>query len=171
MNPNKPRYQVHHHQFHFKSFRWWFKLLKQPFAETCGLYNMFIKLCLTQIPFSNSMANPEETFIHKDGYTPFHYYFISFIYFSFIYFSFIYFFNFWWLNQAKTDVKTNNPLHPNISMHILHSVLNTFPKVLTRRICLTIENFFRWWSFPFFWWPSCVIWGWNCKEKFDTSHS
>ena len=53
------------------------------------------------------MANPEETFIHKDGDTPFHYYFISFIYFSFIYF-----FNFWWLNQAKTDVKTNNPLHP-----------------------------------------------------------
>ena len=97
---------------------------------------------------------------------PFHYYFVSFIYFSFTYF-----FNFWWLNQAKTDVKIINPLHPNISMHILHSVLNTFPKVLTRRICLTIESFFRWWLFPLFWWPSCVIWGWNCKEKFDASHS
>ena len=36
------------------------------------------------------------------------------------------FFNFWWLNQAKTDVKIINPLHPNISMHILHSVLIHF---------------------------------------------
>ena len=34
------------------------------------------------------------------------------------------------------------PLHPNISMHILHTVLYTFPKVLTRRICLTIKSFF-----------------------------
>ena len=31
-----------------------------------------------------------------------------------------------------------NPLHPNISMHILHTVLYTFRKVLTRRICLII---------------------------------
>ena len=29
-----------------------------------------------------------------------------------------------------------NLLHPNISMHILHTVLYTFPKELTRRICL-----------------------------------
>ena len=32
------------------------------------------------------------------------------------------------------------PLHPNISMHILHSFLYTFPKVLTRRIWLTIKS-------------------------------
>ena len=32
-----------------------------------------------------------------------------------------------------------NPLHPNISMHILHNVFHTFAKVLTRRICLTIK--------------------------------
>ena len=31
-----------------------------------------------------------------------------------------------------------NPLHLNISMHILHTVLYTLPKVLTRRICVTI---------------------------------
>ena len=31
-----------------------------------------------------------------------------------------------------------NPLHPNISMHILHTFIYTFPKVLTRRICLAI---------------------------------
>ena len=31
-----------------------------------------------------------------------------------------------------------NPLHLNISMHILHTVLYTFPKMLTRRICVTI---------------------------------
>ena len=34
--------------------------------------------------------------------------------------------------------------HPNISMHILHTVLHTFTKVLTRRICLTIKSFFSW---------------------------
>ena len=44
-------------------------------------------------------------------------------------------------------------LHPNINMHILHTVLYTFPKVLTRRICLTIKSFFSWWSFPLFLWP------------------
>ena len=31
-----------------------------------------------------------------------------------------------------------NPLHPNISMHILHTFIYTFLKVLTRRICLAI---------------------------------
>ena len=35
-----------------------------------------------------------------------------------------------------------NPLQPNISMHILHTVLYTSPKVLTRRICLRIKSFF-----------------------------
>ena len=63
-----------------------------------------------------------------------------------------------------------NPLHPNISMHILHTVLLTFPKVMTRRICLPIESFFAWWSFPFFLWPWCVIQRWYCKEKLDVSH-
>ena len=31
------------------------------------------------------------------------------------------------------------PSHPNISMHILHTVPYTFPEVLTRRICLNIK--------------------------------
>ena len=30
-----------------------------------------------------------------------------------------------------------NPLHPNINMRILHTVLYTFLKGLKRRICLT----------------------------------
>ena len=33
-----------------------------------------------------------------------------------------------------------NPLHPNISMHVLHS----FPKRLTRRICVTVKGCFSW---------------------------
>ena len=37
-----------------------------------------------------------------------------------------------------------NPLRPNISMHILHTVLCTFPKVLTGRICLTVKRVFNW---------------------------
>ena len=53
--------------------------------------------------------------------------------------------------KKKIDMKASfNPLHPNISMHILHTVLYTFHKVLRRRICLTIRTFFRWWSFPVF---------------------
>ena len=37
---------------------------------------------------------------------------------------------------------TTNPLQPYISIHILPSVLYTFPKVLTRRIYLTFKSFF-----------------------------
>ena len=47
--------------------------------------------------------------------------------------------------EKESDVKFHapvNPLHPNISMHILHNVFFTYPKVLTRRICLTIKKFF-----------------------------
>ena len=43
-----------------------------------------------------------------------------------------------------------NPLHPSISMQILHTVLYTFPVVLTRRICLTIKGFLSGWSFHVF---------------------
>ena len=35
-----------------------------------------------------------------------------------------------------------NPLYPRFSIHILHTALYTFPKVLTRRICLPIKSFF-----------------------------
>ena len=34
-----------------------------------------------------------------------------------------------------------NPVHPNISIHILNTPLFTFPMSLTRRICLTIKAF------------------------------
>ena len=44
-----------------------------------------------------------------------------------------------------------NPLHPNISIDVLHTVLYAFPKVLIRRICLTIKSFLILQSFPFFW--------------------
>ena len=59
----------------------------------------------------------------------------------------------------------------NISMHILHSVLYTFPIVLSRRISWTIQSFLSWWSFPWFLWHEQVIQGWYCKEKLDTNHS
>ena len=32
-----------------------------------------------------------------------------------------------------------NPLHPNISMHILHTFIYTFTKVLTRRTWIHFE--------------------------------
>ena len=46
----------------------------------------------------------------------------------------------------------SNPLHPNISMHILLTVLYIFLKVLKRRIWFTIKRFSSWWSFPLFSW-------------------
>ena len=46
-----------------------------------------------------------------------------------------------------------NHFLPNISMNILHTTPQTFPRVLTRRICSTIKSFFSWWSSPLFSWP------------------
>ena len=47
--------------------------------------------------------------------------------------------------QSKQPIQSGmvffNPLHPNISLHILHTVLYTFPTELKRRICLTITSF------------------------------
>ena len=37
---------------------------------------------------------------------------------------------------------TINPLHPDIIMHTLQTILNTFPYVLAGRICLTVKRFF-----------------------------
>ena len=55
-----------------------------------------------------------------------------------------------------------NPLPPDISVHILHTIHYTFPKVLTRRICLIITSCFSWWSFPLLSWPWHLIQGWFC---------
>ena len=52
-----------------------------------------------------------------------------------------------------------NPSHPNIKLYILHTVVYTFPKKLTGRICLTIKNFFSWRSLPLLSLLSCVIQG------------
>ena len=46
--------------------------------------------------------------------------------------------------------KQFNSLHPNINMHILHTVLYTFLKALTRRICLAVAGFCSCGSFPQF---------------------
>ena len=62
------------------------------------------------------------------------------------------------------------PLYPNISMHIYHTVLHIFSKVLLSRIWITIKTFFSWWSFPLFLWPYCVIQGWYYKEKLHARH-
>ena len=93
----------------------------------------------------------------------------------FVYFAFYFFRDgiwvtiMWLANRCRLEHEYQGkliiPLQPNISMHILHTVLDTFPEVLTRRICLKIKSFISWWSFPWFSWPRCVIQGWYCKEK------
>ena len=72
---------------------------------------------------------------------------------------------FWWGLSVLLSA-----LHTNISMHFLHSVLYTFPKVPSRRIYLLIKSFVSWWSFLLFSWLLCVIQGWYCKEKLDANH-
>ena len=63
-----------------------------------------------------------------------------------------------------------NPLHPNISMYILHTVLYAFPK-LTGGICSIIKIFFSWWSLILFLWPKCVIQRWYCEDKLEARPS
>ena len=81
------------------------------------------------------------------------------------------------LTHDKTTQLTITPefkpltLHPNISMHILLTFLQTFPKRLTRRICLIIKSCFSWWSSPLFSWLSCLIQRWYHNEKLDAIHS
>ena len=65
-----------------------------------------------------------------------------------------------WLDTLKTSLSCThthvyylNPLHPIISLHILHTALYTFLKVLKRRICLPIKSLLTCWPFPSFSWP------------------
>ena len=64
-----------------------------------------------------------------------------------------------------------NPIHPNISMHILHTFLYIFTEVMTRRICQTIKSFLSCWSFPLISWHEFLNQGWYGKEKLDAGHS
>ena len=41
-------------------------------------------------------------------------------------------------------VELLNASNPSISVYILHTVLHTLPKVLTKTIRLTVKSFFSW---------------------------
>ena len=43
--------------------------------------------------------------------------------------------------MSHIDQATINPFHPNISIHILHTFLYTFPLVVTERIFLINKGF------------------------------
>ena len=80
----------------------------------------------------------------------------------------------WYSNFLFHDQAQNLPLFATnsllyISIQILLTVLSTYPKVLTRRMCLTIGSFLNWWSFPLFSWPLHLIQGWCCKEKLEAN--
>ena len=49
----------------------------------------------------------------------------------------------WNCNNIDLELKMN-PLHPNITKGHFHTVLHTFFKVPTRRICVTINSFCCW---------------------------
>ena len=44
--------------------------------------------------------------------------------------------------QTSVLILSLNSFHPKISVDILLTVLDVFPKVLTRRTCLTIKRFY-----------------------------
>ena len=46
-----------------------------------------------------------------------------------------------WATEDLWQAWQFNPFPPNAIIHILHTVLSTFPRVLTRRICLLIKSF------------------------------
>ena len=46
-----------------------------------------------------------------------------------------------WIAEVVRNV---SPLHLDISVHILHTVFYTLPKLLIRRIALTIKSYFSW---------------------------
>ena len=50
-----------------------------------------------------------------------------------------------WIFQKKAlrIHALSNLKHPDISMYILYTVLYTFPKLLTGRICFVIKGFFH----------------------------
>lgn len=45
--------------------------------------------------------------------------------------------------KGHTGIRLLSPLHLNISMHILYTVLCTYPGVLTGLVCLTIKTLFH----------------------------
>ena len=49
-----------------------------------------------------------------------------------------------WFHLKLTSKAASKPLLINISIHILHTVLYVFPKMLTRRICFTVTSFSNW---------------------------
>ena len=59
----------------------------------------------------------------------------------------------YFMSREVQNHKLIFPFAIDIIMQILHTILKTFSKVLTRRICLTIKSLFSWWSLPLFSWP------------------
>ena len=59
----------------------------------------------------------------------------------------------------------------SVCTYIFHTVHYTFPKMLIKRICLTVKSFFRLWPFSLFLILKWLIRMWYCKEKLKCYHS
>ena len=83
----------------------------------------------------------------------------------------------WTVKCAGCWLHFDNLSKPITSILILYTLTSvcTFSKLFLnsheRRILLTVNSFFSWWSFPLFSWPKCLIQGRYCKEIQDASHS
>ena len=80
-----------------------------------------------------------------------------------------------WKGPLPVVLKTReNPAFFNLTSvctYIFHTVHYTFPKMLIKRICLTVKSFFRLWSFSLFLILKWLIQMWYCEEKLKRYHS
>ena len=77
-----------------------------------------------------------------------------------------------WVQKNKNSGRWSiNPLHPNISMHILRTVICSFPKMLTWRTCQTIKSFsLALVGDPFLYSHNLNVWLVACIQNFDHSY-
>ena len=78
-----------------------------------------------------------------------------------------------WLKSSLISIILQmilNLTHFDITMDILHTFLHTLPKVLMRRICWTIQNFYTYWSFLLFSQPLWLFEQDHYREKLAIGH-
>ena len=77
-----------------------------------------------------------------------------------------------WVQKNKNSGRWSiNPLHPNISMHILRTVIYSFTKMLTRRTSQTIKSFsLALVGDPFSYSHNLNVWLVTCIQNFDHSY-
>ena len=62
------------------------------------------------------------------------------------------------LTHSASEVKFASCFYCNFDVNLYPTSVCLFSLLLIRRICLTMESFFSWWSFPLFSWLWLILW-------------